>query len=239
MKPVWQVGGGKSRNPYDEILVKYGVALIGPGDAGKWTPQRGDTDFDGNWVRRFATEPQIGDVILLRIGCDRIVAIGLVASDYEYLEQFDDVHGWDLQHGRRVRWRVLPTPQVFPTRVFGANPPRFSGVYSDIVVQFANEVMSVGVDDWKRAPLPLLPLQEKNWENPPEFLNKLVGLAQDWARMIWSSCHSFEGWAGHKSYLQSSGTTSTWQCFKLSHEILRTVFVLSKPNDSELVLRAH
>lgn len=185
MRTVWQVGGGRSGSPYDELFVKYGLVLIGPGDPGKWTPERSDADFDGSWVRRFATEPEVGDVVLLRVGCDRVVAVGMIASDYQYLEQFDDVHGWDLQHARRVRWRMLSTPQIFPNRVFGANPQRFSCVYSDAVIQFANEVMSVGIDDWARAPLPPLPLPQRRWEHPPEFLNKLVGLAQDWARMIW------------------------------------------------------
>ena len=31
--------------------------------------------------------------------------VGLVnLDDYLYLPQCDDVNGWDLQHGRRVRW---------------------------------------------------------------------------------------------------------------------------------------
>jgi len=185
MRALWQVGGGMSGSPYDELLVKYGLALIGPGDPGKWTPERSESDFDGSGVRRFATEPKIGDVVLLRVGCDRVVAVGIIASEYQYLEQFDDVHGWDLQHARRVRWRVLSSPHVFPNRVFGANPPRFSGVNSDILIRFAEEVMTVGIDSWQHALLPSLPPPQSRWENPPDFLNKLVGLAQDWSRLIW------------------------------------------------------
>jgi hypothetical protein len=150
-----------------------------------WQSRRSDFDFDGSWVRRFATEPKVGDVILLRIGTDNVVAVGVIASDYQYLEQFDDVHGWDLQHARRVRWRVLPSPQVFSSRVFGANPPRFSRVNSDEVVLFANEVMAIEIDAWQSSPLPALPSFEPAWENPPQWLNGLVGLAQDWSRMIW------------------------------------------------------
>src|SRR5258708_5456600 len=138
MRTIWQISGGMSASPYYEVFIRYGVALIGPGDAGKWTPDRNDSDFDGTWVRRFATEPKVGDVVLLRVGSDRVVAVGIIASDYQYLDQFDDVHGWDLQHGRRVRWRVLSTPQVFPNRVFGASPPRFSGVNSGAVLGFGS-----------------------------------------------------------------------------------------------------
>jgi len=185
MSTIWQVGGGLTGSPYDELFVKYGLALIGPGDAGRWTPDRNDADFDGSYVRRFATEPQVGDVILLRVGIDKVVAVGKIASEYQYLEQFDDVNGWDLQHARRVRWRVLSSPENFPTRVFGANPPRFSAVSSDPMIQFASDVMATGIEGWQYATLPLLPPPQPQWENPPEFLDKLVGLAQDWARMIW------------------------------------------------------
>src|SRR5215472_5632662 len=107
MRTIWQVGAGVSGCPYDEVFIKYGLALIGPGDPGKWSAERSDDDYDGAWVRRFATEPRVGDVVLLRIGSDRVVAVGVIASDYQYLEQFDDVHGWDLQHARRVQWRAL------------------------------------------------------------------------------------------------------------------------------------
>jgi hypothetical protein len=185
MSTIWQVGGGLAGSPYDELFVKYGLALIGSGDAGRWTPERNDSDFDGSWVRRFATEPQIGDVILLRVGSDKVVAVGKIASEYGYLEQFDDVNGWDLQHARRVRWRVLSSPEVFPTRVFGANPPRFSAVSSEVMTQFASDAMATGIEGWQFNTLPLLPQPQPQWENPPEFLDKLVGLAQDWARMIW------------------------------------------------------
>jgi hypothetical protein len=185
MRTIWQVGAGMSGSPYHELLIKHGLALIGPGDPGKWTSDRSDEDFDGGWVRRFATEPQAGDVVLLRIGSDRVVAVGIIASEYEYLEQFDDVHGWDLQHSRRVRWRVLPSPQVFPSRVFGANSPRFARVNSEEVIRFANEVMAVELDAWQSAPLPSLPPPEAVWDSPPQWLNGLIGLAQDWSRMIW------------------------------------------------------
>lgn len=192
MRTIWQVGGGLSGSTYDEILIKYGVALIGPGDPGKWTPNRSDHDFDGGWVRRFACEPEIGDVVLLRIGADRVVAIGIIASEYEYLEQFDDVHGWDLQHARRIRWKVFPAAQIFPTRLFGANPTRFSRVNSGEVIRFAQEVLSVELDSWQTAPLPPLPPPEALWQNPPQFANALVGLAQDWSRIIWRE-QSFMG----------------------------------------------
>jgi hypothetical protein len=65
-------------------------------------------------------------------------------------------------------------------------------VNSDKVVQFAIEVIAVELDAWQIAPLPSLPPPEAVWDNPPQWLNSLVGLAQDWWRMIWRE-HSFRG----------------------------------------------
>ena len=125
---VWQVSGGPANRSYADIFLRHAVALIGPGDAGPWCPGRDDSAFDGGFVRRFATEVQPGDIVLLRTGISTIRAVGLVASAYVYLPQFDDVNGWDLQHARRVRWCELPSEYDFGTPVFGANPPRLSRI---------------------------------------------------------------------------------------------------------------
>src|SRR5438093_2479599 len=87
---VWQVSGGPANRDYSEVFIKYGVALIGPGDAGPWRPEREDYEFEGGFVRRFASEVQLGDVFLLRTGISKLRAVGIVASDYLYLPQFDD-----------------------------------------------------------------------------------------------------------------------------------------------------
>ena len=147
-RAVWQISGGPASRSYVEVFLKHGVALIGPGDAGPWTPERDDDEFDlpaapaaaaclpspgdrqaqagGGFVRRFASEVAAGDVFLLRTGIATIAAVGLVAGDYLYVNAFDDVNGWDLQHARRVRWCRLPEEHSFGSAVFGANPPRCS-----------------------------------------------------------------------------------------------------------------
>ena len=126
---VWQVSGGPVDRPYAEVFLAYGVALVGPGDDGPWRVGHDSHDRSG-FVRRFVQELQIGDLLLLRASIDTIVAVGIVASGYEYLEPFDDVNGWDLRHARRVRWCRLPEPYSFGSAVFGANPMRFSRVRS-------------------------------------------------------------------------------------------------------------
>lgn len=79
-RAVWQISGGQASRPYADVFLKYGVGLIGPGDAGPWKPERDDDEFEGGFVRRFASEVQIGDVFLLRTGISKICAVGMVAS---------------------------------------------------------------------------------------------------------------------------------------------------------------
>src|SRR3970040_1232312 len=131
---VWQISGGPTSRSYAEVFLTHGVALIGPGDAGPWAPERDDDEFEGSFVRRFASEAAAGDVFLLRTGIATIAAVGLVAGDYLYVNAFDDVNGWDLQHARRVRWCRLSAEHTFPGAAFGANPPRCSRGLNEEVV---------------------------------------------------------------------------------------------------------
>ena len=100
---VWQISGGPASRAYAEVFLRHGVALIGPGDAGPWKPARDDVEFEGGFVRCFASEAAVDDMILLRTGIATIVAVGLVASDYLYVNVFDDVNGW-LRELSRSRW---------------------------------------------------------------------------------------------------------------------------------------
>src|SRR5207247_1612898 len=92
---VWQISGGPFDRRYADVFLKYGVGLIGPGNSGPWKRRRNDDEFEGGFVRRFASEVKVGDIFLLRAGISTIRAVGIVASDYMYLNQFDDVSGWD------------------------------------------------------------------------------------------------------------------------------------------------
>ncbi len=81
------------------------MALVVPGDIGAWNPDRSDEKYgNNNRVRTLAQEVSIGDVLVLRTARESISAVGVVVSNYEYLVQFDDVDGWDLQYARRVLW---------------------------------------------------------------------------------------------------------------------------------------
>ena len=178
-RAVWQVSAGSSDRSYADEFLKHGVALIGPGDAGPWSPDRSDEEFAGGFVRRFATELRTDDVLLLRMGFSTIRAVGLVASEYQYLHQFDDVNGWDLQHGRRVRWCQLPDPYDFGGWVFGANPPRMSRVGADDIVEYAQRFIRSPPSDWQTGALSELPEEEPELDTPPAELGDLIAQVHD------------------------------------------------------------
>lgn len=179
-RAVWQLAGGPASRPYADVFLKYGVGLIGPGDMGPWSPERYACDFAlQGFVGRFATEVQIGDIFLLRTGVSTICAVGIVASEYMYLDQFDDVNGWDLQHARRVRWYRLPQEHTFKTPVFGANPTRCSRTRSQEVLDFTDRFLNSPPTHWQTAPLPDLPGEEPPLEEVPDFLQGIVAEAND------------------------------------------------------------
>jgi hypothetical protein len=176
---VWQVSAGPASRSYADVLLRHGVALIGPGDAGVWTSERDDNEFDGGFVRRFASEIAPGDAILLRTGLATIAAVGLVASDYLYLNAFDDVNGWDLQHSRRVRWCRLPEPHTFRGSAFGANPPRCSRAWSQELIDLTDRFIKSPPTHWQTAPLPELPAEEPPLDQVPNGLRGIVAQAAD------------------------------------------------------------
>jgi len=178
-RAVWQISGGPASRYFADVFLKHGVALIGPGDSGPWTPERDDSVFEGSFVRRFASEIAAGDVVLLRTGLATIAAVGLVDGEYLYVNAFDDVNGWDLQHTRRVRWCRLPAEHTFAGAAFGANPPRCSRVWNEEVVDFAARFLNSTPTHWQTAPLPELPVEEPPLECVPEALAEIVAQATD------------------------------------------------------------
>lgn len=173
-RSVWQISGGPTNRNYAEMFLRCAVALIGPGDAGPWSVDRDDKEFEGSYVRRFASEVQEGDVFLLRTGISTIRAVGLVAGEYLYLPQFDDVNGWDLQHARRVRWCPLPVDYNFESSVFGANPPRLSKIGRPDVIDYAERFIMSPPIDWQTSGLPALPEEEAALDAIPIYLQDII-----------------------------------------------------------------
>jgi hypothetical protein len=82
-RTVWQISGGPSSRSYADLFIRHGVALIGPGDSAPWHADRDDSEFEGGFVRRFASEVNDGDIVLLRTSISKIRAVGLVAGPYD------------------------------------------------------------------------------------------------------------------------------------------------------------
>jgi hypothetical protein len=179
-RAVWQISAGPASRSYAELFLKHGVALVGPGDAGAWSRERYAHDFSlQGFVGRFAEEIALGDVLLLRTGVATISAVGIVASGYLYLEQFDDVNGWDLQHARRTRWCRLGEEHAFSISVFGASPTRCSRVLQEEALDFAERFLKSPPTHWQSAPLPELPAEEPPLDDVPNALQGIVAQAAD------------------------------------------------------------
>lgn len=182
---VWQIAGSPAARSYASIFIEHGIGLIGPGDAGPWTPEKDDNVFEGSFVRRFASEVNQREVFLLRTGLATICAVGVVASDYQYLHQFDDVNGWDLQHGRRIRWCRLPQEYSFDGFPFGASPGRFSRVQNEQVIDYAARFLNSPPTYWQVAGLPELPKEEPALEEIPRSLQSVVAELHDLFPLFW------------------------------------------------------
>ena len=122
-KVIWQQASGDTNRNYSELCLQWGVILNGPGYAGKWPECRSILSNDGTTSKkitdlwRFSEELEDGHLVVLRLGTSKIIAVGEIVGDYEWLEIFGDVDGWDLQHCRRVRWlwQSLENPMQFDT----------------------------------------------------------------------------------------------------------------------------
>ena len=183
-RAVWQISAGPASRSYADVFLNHGVALIGPGDAGPWMPVRDDGDFEGGFVRRLASEVATGDAFLLRTAIAAIAAVGLVAGSYQYVNAFDDVNGWDLQHARRVRWCQLPEEHSFAGAVFGANPPRCSRVWNEEVLDFAERFLNSPPTHWQTVPLPELPSEDPPLDEVPGVLAGVVVQAADLVPLV-------------------------------------------------------
>lgn len=117
-KTIWQQASGEGRN-YSDICLKWDIILNGPGENGPYPEcieNWGRSSKKNSDLKRFCVEMQPGDLVVLRGGTSLVYAVGEVNGDYEWLEEFSDVDGWDLQHTRRVKWLWKgDTPKTFNT----------------------------------------------------------------------------------------------------------------------------
>ncbi|MDZ7392994.1 MAG: hypothetical protein ONB25_08890 [candidate division KSB1 bacterium] len=182
---IWQITPPAAMvNSIAEFFIRHGVALLWPGDSGRWSPDRHKDDYAlDDRIAWFAQTMADGDAILLRTGPARIRAVGLVAGEYSYEDRFDDVHGFDLQHCRRVRWCRLPEDYEFGESVFTQG--RFSCVWKASVREYVTKFLASPPTHWQQAPLPELPAEEPPLETVPAALESVVAQAQDLAGLFW------------------------------------------------------
>lgn len=126
---LWQVGAGDTERSYGGICVKYDVMVVGPGDPGPFDEKEYENQGNiKNSIRRFYREARRGDVVILRLGTGKVLAVGLIADDEpEWKEEFGDIDGWNLQHVRRIRW-FPNTKKEFPPKTLGGQVRTFAGV---------------------------------------------------------------------------------------------------------------
>ena len=118
----WQVAAGESGRDYSDVFLRYGVILLGSGyvrsgHLGSFLENPDNFRGHKDWRKKVVTlaeSMKCGDLVVLKRGHGikgRILAAGRVVGDYEYLRQFDDVEGWDVRHGRRVKWYRGDSPK--------------------------------------------------------------------------------------------------------------------------------
>ena len=87
-RAVYQIAGASVGRSYADVFLKSGVVLIPPGDGGPWSEDRYAYDFAlSGFVRRFAEEMRVGDLLLLRTDKAAVSAVGVVATGYLYLDR--------------------------------------------------------------------------------------------------------------------------------------------------------
>jgi len=147
----WQVAAGEGARDYSEVFLRFGVMMVGGGNQGNYFDNEGyyKSVSWGGRVVSFAKYVAEDDRVILKRPHHRrksekekwqIQAVGYVRGSYEYVEQFDDVEGWDLQHCRRVQW-VCPTEKVLTN---GLAMGTFKRVYKRDAIEKAEKVLEEG-----------------------------------------------------------------------------------------------
>jgi hypothetical protein len=149
----WQVAAGQGARNYSSVFIEFGVMLIGSGWPGP-VPERRDWYKKHRWTHdiAFADEVQPGDIVVLKRPYHKkwqILAAGPVTSKYKYLEQFEDVEGWDLQHCRKVEWVCPPKDQEHPEErkmilVNGLAMGTFQRVHKRGAIEEAEKILKEG-----------------------------------------------------------------------------------------------
>ncbi|XBQ16852.1 MAG: hypothetical protein ABL308_03005 [Oceanicaulis sp.] len=120
---IWQHAAGDGDRSFADLCIRNNVILLGPSNIGRWGPnarekylEHGIKPRTCTILDRFCTQMSSGDLVVLREGTSTVRAVGRIVGDYEYIDAFLDVDGWDVAHARRVHWVAQEQmPRHFPT----------------------------------------------------------------------------------------------------------------------------
>ena len=165
----WMVAAGDQSRSYAEVLLQFGLLLLGSGNPG---PFKGHEDwYRGNPTEKYIAwlgeEVQVKDRVILRDPYKgALVAVGQVTGDIDWKENFEDVEGWDIQHCRKVRWKVAKSSREAPGRGM-----RLNRVHDPALTEWADEAWATG-DDHPVQKLPPLPSEVSD----EELVQRLIGI---------------------------------------------------------------
>ena len=88
-----------------------------------------------------------GDIVVLKMGLSQLHGIGVVGN-YEHVDEFNDIDGWELGHARRIRW-LHRDCHNFDTNVFTRSTT--TRLYNESALAWIRETLSRTDDDgnWK------------------------------------------------------------------------------------------
>jgi len=108
----YQLASGDSHRDFSQVMLDFGVAIVGPGNPGRIEEARDFYINSGEWSKlSWLEDVKEGDIIVMRSGQSYIQAIGEVISKdgsvYHHSDCFEDIDGWDLQHYINVKWKNI------------------------------------------------------------------------------------------------------------------------------------
>jgi len=125
----WQIATGSDGRDYSKEFLRFGMAFVGNG---------------GKEGARMKNEVQLGDIILVRHGLSKVVAVGKVVKreekfkgndDKDWLKDFD---GWDLSAYCYVDWHI---PQNPDDKVDGLSPGTIKKVDQKNLRDFMEDII--------------------------------------------------------------------------------------------------
>lgn len=177
----WQIAAGEGVRDYSNVFLKFGIMLMGSGSPGPYFENKASYLGYHDWRARvvdFAERAKKGDIVILKKPQHQeweVQAVGRIIGDYEYIDQFDDVEGWNIPHCRKVEW-VCPENSEVKLSVKGLTRGTFKAVHQSDVINRAKSFL----DEGKKFPVSEIPPDAKRMSDE-DLIESLIdnGLRPD------------------------------------------------------------